>query len=701
MSNPTVHHRACNLCEAICGLEIQVSEAEIHSVKGDPLDPLSQGHICPKAVALKDIFHDPDRLRTPVKRTAEGWQPLSWEDAYAEVVAGLKSVQERYGKDAVGVFQGNPNVHNWGSILFGPGFVKSLNTKNRFSATSTDQLPHHLVALRMYGHYLSIPVPDVDRTHYMLILGANPLASNGSLMTAPGIDKRLRGVQARGGKVVVVDPRRTETAVAADEHFFIRPGADALFLLAMVYTLFDENLVKTGHLSGIVDGVEQVAGLVRPYSPERVGRMLGIPSPDLRRLTREFAQAPSAVCYGRMGLSTQAFGSLCQWLVQLVNILTGNLDKEGGVMFTMPAFDLVGQQAMTGKFGAFGRWKSRVRGLPEFGGELPVAALAEEILEEGEGQIKAVVTVAGNPVLSIPNGRLLDKALGQLDFMVAIDIYINETTRHAHIILPPTTGLETSHYDTIFHILAVRNTAKYSPALFQRTDAQRHDWEIFQELAARMDGKENSRPIPPEFVLEKALAAGPYSRQGLSFEALKAQPQGIDLGPLRPCLPERLFTSNKRIDLAPELFVRDLPRLEAIMGQQISAGAENILLIGRRQLRSNNSWMHNSHRLVKGRERCTLMIHPRDAAARNISDGSMVEVRSRTGAISLRAEVTEAIMPGVVSIPHGWGHDREGVRLSVAAQSPGASINDLTDHLFIDDISGNAAFSGVPVEVSR
>jgi anaerobic selenocysteine-containing dehydrogenase len=697
MADIHTHYRACNLCEAICGLEVQVQEQKVVSIKGDPGDPLSHGHICPKAVALKDIYEDPDRLKGPMKKTSEGWQAISWEEAYAEVVAGLQRVQERYGSDAVGVFLGNPNVHNWGSILFGPDFIKSLKTKNRFSATSTDQLPHHLVALLMYGHYLSIPVPDVDHTQYMLILGANPLASNGSLMTAPGIDKRLRAVQARGGKVVVVDPRRTETAASANEHFFIRPGEDALFLLAVLHTFFDEGLVKPGHLLDILDGVEQVGELVRPYAPERVEGILGIPSTAIRRLAREFAQAPSAVCYGRMGLSTQAFGSLCQWLIQLVNIFTGNLDREGGAMFTTPAFDLVGQQAVTGKFGAFGRWKSRVRGLPEFGGELPVAALAEEILEPGEGQVKAMVTVAGNPVLSIPNGRLLDEALAQLEFMVSIDIYINETTRHAHLILPPTTGLETSHYDTIFHVLAVRNTAKYSPALFERTEGQRHDWEIYQELAARMNGKA-FRPLPPEFVLEKALAMGPYSAQGIDLEKLKACPQGVDLGPLQPCLPRRLFTPNKRIDLVPELFTKDLVRLEAHLADRASRG-DTLLLIGRRQLRSNNSWMHNSHRLVKGRDRCTLLIHPQDANARNIRDGNFVSVRSRTGTIALKAEVTEGIMPGVVSIPHGWGHDRKGVKLSVASQSAGVSINDLTDHLFIDDISGNAAFSGVPVEV--
>ena len=689
-----LHYRACNLCEAICGLVITVQDGEVLSVKGDPDDPLSKGHICPKAVALKDVYADPDRLRTPVRRTANGWEAISWEEAFETVATGLQRVQETHGKDAVGVYLGNPTVHNWGSMLFGPEFFRLLQTKNRFSATSADQLPHHLAALLMYGHYLAIPVPDVDHTDFMLILGANPLVSNGSLMTAPGMDRRLKAIRQRGGKVVVVDPRYTETAKAADVHWYIKPGEDAFLLLAMVHTLFDEDLLNLSALEPLVKNITLLQSTVQGYAPETVAARLGIPAGDIRQLTRDFAAAPSAVCYGRMGLSTQAFGGLCQWLIQVLNILTGNLDRRGGSMFALPAFDLVGQQIAKGKHGSFGRWHSRVQQLPEFGGELPVAALATEILTPGEGQIRALVTAAGNPVLSIPNGQLLDEGLQQLDFMVSIDIYINETTRHANIILPPTTGLETDHYDMIFHVFGVRNTARYSPALFDRQPEQRHDWEIFLELANRM-GRTPGPAMRPEQLLAYALPFGPYAKDGLTLDVLKSHPHGIDLGPLQPCLPDRLFTADKKIDLIPIPFAEDLQRLDDLFTQP----DPGMLLIGRRQLRSNNSWMHNSYRLVKGRERCTLMIHPEDAVRLHIAEGQQVEVESAAGSVSLPAELTTGIMPGVVSIPHGWGHQHAGIRLSVAEKHAGVSANDLTDYRQVDKLSGNAVFSGVPVSL--
>lgn len=690
------HYRACNLCEAICGLVIETRNGKVSSIKGDPEDPLSRGHICPKAVAMKDIHEDPDRLRTPVKRTDSGWKSISWEQAFEEVVAGIRGVQKRHGKDALGVYLGNPNVHNSGSMLMGPFFLRALRTRNRFSATSADQLPHHFAALFMFGHYLAIPVPDIDRTDYMLILGANPLVSNGSLMTAPGMSQRLRSLQERGGRFVVIDPRRTQTAKRAGEHHFIRPGSDVFFLLGLIHTLFEEDLVDLGRLRDFTTGVEAVRTLVADYTPAAVAPRCSIPETVIRRLAREFAAAESAVCYGRMGLSTQSFGGLCNWLINVLNILTGNLDRPGGAMFTLPAFDLVGQRGAAGKTGTFGRWKSRIRGLPEFGGELPVAEMAGEITTPGEGQIRGLLTVAGNPVLSTPSGRRLDQALGQLEFMAAIDIYINETTRHANIILPPTTGLEADHYDIIFHIFGVRNTTRYSPAVFERSAEQRHDWEIYQELFQRFTG-EKSNNMTPDLLLAMGLQYGPYASEGITLDTIKAAPHGIDLGPLQPCLPDRLFTSDKKIHLAPEEITKDLARIER------TGVPENgkLLLIGRRELRSNNSWMHNSERLVKGANRCTLMIHPSDAGARNIEDGRPVMVRSAAGSISLPAEVTPEIMPGVVSIPHGYGHDLDGIRLETAARHAGASINDLTDYRQVDELTGNAAFSGVGVEVEN
>ncbi len=718
-----IHFRTCNLCEAMCGLEIEVQGQEILAIRGDKADPFSRGHICPKATALADIYHDPDRLRQPVRRTAVGWEPISWDEAFDEVVSNIKRIQGEYGRNAIGIYQGNPNVHNVGAMFYSPPFVRTLRTKNRFSATSVDQLPHHFAAYFMFGHQLLLPIPDVDRTDFMLMLGANPLASNGSLMTAPDIANRLKALQKRGGKLVVIDPRRTETAVLADTHHFIKPGSDVLLLLALLQTIFTEGLASPGALAAHADGLDTVQQAVADFTPELVAGPTSIPAEAIRQLARDFAGAETAVCYGRIGVSTQQFGGLCHWLINLLNFVTGNLDSPGGAMFTLPAIDVVGITTMTGQTGHYGRWHSRVRNLPEFGGELPVSALAEEMLTPGEGQIKGMITVAGNPVLSTPNGRQLDEALAGLEFMVAIDIYINETTRHANIILPPTTGLETEHYDLIFHVLAVRNTAKYSPPLLSPAENARHDWQIFQELRRRMVGQ----PLPtrhspqgkldffgrmqPDQIVDLALRFGPYGahgfnqkklgqqgKQGLKLPNLKRQVHGVDLGPLQPILLQRLCTPNGRIQLAPELILADLDRVR----QTWLNGPTNdqtLTLIGRRQLRSNNSWMHNSPRLVRGKDRCTLLMHPDDALAHNLTNGMMVKVRSRTGEIQLPLAITETVMPGVVSIPHGWGHDREGVRLGTAVNHPGASINDLTDDQQIDQLTGNAAFCGVPVLV--
>ncbi len=712
------HYRTCNLCEAMCGLEITYQDQQILSIKGDKNDPFSQGHICPKATALQDIYEDPDRLRYPVRRTAEGWQQISWETAFDETVAGIQAVQEAYGRHAVGIYLGNPNVHNWGNLLFGPPTIRALRTKHRFSATSADQLPSHFAARFMFGHFFLIPVPDIDHTHYMLMLGANPLVSNGSLMSAPGIDRRLKAIQERGGQVVVVDPRRTETAVKVTNHHFIRPGTDALFLLALIHTIYAEGLVNLGRLAQFTDGLETMEQSVADFAPEAVATTTGISAEKIRQIARDFCGAESAVCYGRMGVSTQKFGGLCQWLINVINIITGNLDRRGGAMFTMPAFDVMGITKAMGSVGNFGRWRSRVRGLPEFNGELPAATMAEEILTSGQDQIRAMVTVAGNPILSTPNGSQLDEAFENLEFMVAIDIYVNETTRHANIILPPTTGLETDHYDLAFHLLAVRNTAKYSPALFPPENGRLADWQILHELRTRLD-KRSPHPLrqiarldvfkrlSPAKILDLGLRLGPYGAWGqnlnqasLTFRKLKKAPHGLDLGPLQPNLRERIGTKNGRIQLAPDIILGDLPRVTALLEDQSSVSSRRSLsLIGRRHLRSNNSWMHNSQRLVKGKERCTLLMHPDDAEARQLEDGQIVEVTSRVGQLLLRVEISQAIMPGVVSIPHGWGHGREGVQLQVAQQHAGVSLNDLTDEQVVDELTGNAAFNGVAVEV--
>lgn len=686
-----VHYRSCNLCEAICGIEIRHENGKITSITGDKSDPFSRGHLCPKALALKDIYEDRNRLKRPVKRIGKDWHEISWDEAFATIAGKIREIQQNYGRNAVAVFQGNPSVHNFGTLLSSGEFLKSLKTQNHFTATSVDQLPHHFAAWAMLGHPLLLPIPDIDRTEYFLVLGANPLASNGSLMTAPDIINRLEAINRRGGKIVLIDPRKTETARVASEHHFIQPSTDAYFLLAVINTLFAENLVNPERLADFTDGVETLRAAAQDYAPERVENLTGIAAADTRRLAREFAAAKSAVCYGRMGLSTQKFGGLCQWLINAINVLTGNFDRAGGAMFTAPAFDVL---AASKGGNIYNRWQSRVRRLPEFMGELPVAALAEEILTEGEGQIKALITSCGNPALSTPNGARLERALEKLEFMVSIDIYINETTRFADIILPPATGLEVSHYDVIFNILAVRNTAKYSAPLYAKGEDARYDWEILQTLAHLFSG--NTEPlklVPPEAKLDFGLKFGAYK---LSLEELIKNPHGVDLGELKPCLPARLFTENKRLDLAPAVLIEDLARLEI---KEQSAEDFPFSLIGRRHLRDCNSWLHNSEILVKGKNRCTLLINRSDAERLKLHDRQTVKVASRTGAVEIPLEITDAIAPGVVSIPHGYGHAREGVRLDVARNHAGVSVNDLTDHETLDELTGNAAFSSVKVRV--
>ncbi|HYW11132.1 MAG TPA: molybdopterin oxidoreductase family protein [Longimicrobium sp.] len=710
----TTHFRTCTLCEAMCGLALQVEEGRVVSIRGDADDPFSRGHICPKGAALADVHADPDRLRQPMRRTPAGWQPVGWDEALDEAAERLQSVQRAHGRDAVAVYQGNPTVHNYGSMLYAPGFVRALGTRSRFSATSVDQLPHHLAAYLMFGHQLLIPVPDLDRTDFFLVLGANPAVSNGSLMSAPDAAGRLKAIRRRGGTVVVIDPRRTETAALADRHHFIRPGTDALLLLALLHVIIGEELENPGRLADFTDGLDAVRVLAADFPPERAASATGIAADEIRALARAFAAAPSAVCYGRCGVSTQAFGGLAHWLINLLNLVTGNLDRPGGAMFTRAAVDVLKQ---TGR-GGLGRWKSRVRGLPEFGGELPVATLAEEMLTPGPGQIRALVTSAGNPVLSTPNGAQLDRALAGLDFMVSVDFYLNETTRHAHLILPPTSPLEHDHYDLVFYLLAVRNAAKYSPALFPAPAGALHDWQIFLGLQRRMERGAKSRlkhaalaGLKPHGMLDLGLRTGPYGDgwnpfgRGLSLRTLRRHPHGMDLGPLQPMLPGRLFTRDKRIHAAPAPLLEDVTRLRAWLDEDAArAGAAtadglDLLLIGRRQLRSNNSWMHNVPRLMKGRDRCTLLLHPTDAAARGIAPGGWVRVGSRAGSVEVPAELSDEVMPGVVSLPHGFGHGRAGIGTRVAAAHPGASANDVTDELRVDALTGNAALNGVPVRV--
>jgi anaerobic selenocysteine-containing dehydrogenase len=736
------HYRTCPFCEATCGLEIETEGREVLSVRGDAEDVFSRGFICPKAYGIKQLHEDPDRLTTPLVRRDGELVEATWDEAFEEIDRRLAPILSEHGRNAVAVYLGNPNAHNLSVLVHGSALMRVLGTHNVYSASTVDQMPKQVSAGHMFGTMLSIPIPDVDRCEHLLMLGANPLVSNGSLLTAPNMRGRLRAIRERGGKVVVVDPRRTRTADEASEHHFIRPGTDALLLAAIACTIVEEGLEDVSALAEHVNGLDEVRSLVREFAPESVEHACGIPAGEIRRLARELAAAERAAVYGRMGTCTQELGTHASWLVDVLNVLTGNLDREGGVLFTRAA---AGQKNSSGPRGSgrgvsFGRWATRVRGLPEYYGELPVSALAEEIDTPGEGQVRALVTVAGNPLVSTPNSGRLERGIDGLDFMLSIDIYVNETTCHADVVLPAPEPLEKAHYDLALYQLAARNVANFSPAVFESEGPA--EWEIFmrltgiaaaqgpngdvaafddmviQTLIQREVGAEGS-PVEgrdttellealeprrgPERVLDFMLRTGPYgdgfgaNPDGLTLDLLEANPHGVDLGALAPRVPEVLRTTSGRIELAPDAIVADVDRMRAAMARERNGG---FVLIGRRQLRSNNSWMHNLPALVKGKERCTLYLHPDDAVRLGLADGERASVRSAAGQVEVPVEVTDEIMPGVVSIPHGWGHHAQGVRMGVASAHAGVNSNLLADESQVEPLSGNAILNGIPVEVS-
>ena len=686
----TSNFRACPLCEAICGLEFQSQDGALVAIRGDDADPFSHGHVCPKGNAILDLEADPDRLTTPVRKVDGRWQPIGWDEAFAFAGDRLAAIQAEHGAAALAAYLGNPNVHHFGHIAYLPALLKLLRTPNLFSASSVDQWPHQYVNALMYGHQFLLPVPDLDRTDFLLMLGANPVASNGSLMTAPGIPRRLKAIAARGS-VVLLDPRRTETAALASEHHFIRPGSDAWFLVAFLQQLLRLGPPRVAAYGDRLAGLDDALAAIAAMDCTDVAVRTGIAEETILDLATRFHHAGRAVAYGRMGVSVQRHGTLCQWLLQLVNLVTGNLDREGGSLVNEPAIPITGPGTSPGQRG---RWRSRVRGLPEFAGELPVAALGEEMLTPGPGQVRALLTVAGNPVLSTPDGRALECALPALDFMLSIDVYINETTRHADLILPPASPLTQFHYDLIFNAFAVRRIARLNRPLRERAAHERADWEIVNGLGAALASAAAKpwRPLPePRALIAAGLARGD---SGLTFEQLEAAEHGLDLGPLRPSLLRRLETPSGCIDAGP-------PELLALLHDLATAPADNgsLRLFGRRDARSNNSWMHNAPRLVKGKPRHQLLMHPTDLAARGLRDGDRVRIRSRVGCVETEVQACADLMPGSACLPHGFGHGRAGVQLRRANTVAGASYNDLSDPLALDGGCANAALNGLDIVV--
>ncbi|MFE5795281.1 molybdopterin oxidoreductase family protein [Streptomyces sp. NPDC056503] len=725
--------RICPLCEATCGLVLSLEGSRVTGARGDRDDVFSRGFVCPKGAAFPQVDADPDRLRTPLVREDGRLREASWEEAFDTIAARIRPLIEDYGPDALGIVLGNPNVHTMAGALYPPLLLRATGTSNLFTASTLDQMPKHVSSGLLFGDPFAVPVPDLDRTDHLLVIGANPMESNGSLCTAPDFPGRLAALRRRGGTLTVVDPRRTRTAGLADRHLAPRPGTDALLLAALVHTLFAEDLTAPGPLAGRTEGIDQVRDAVREFTPEAVAPVCELDPGTIRAVARELAAAPTAAVYGRMGSSTVTHGTLANWLVDVLNVLTGNLDRPGGALFPRSATAPAPRPAGPGRGFLLGRRHSRVSGHPEVKGEFPLAALAEEIDTPGEGRVRALITIAANPVLSAPDGLRLDAALDGLDLMVCVDPYLNETTRHADVLLPPPPPSQSAHFDFAFNGFAVRDQARYTPAAVPLEAGRMDECEIHARLVLAASGMHGAPPSavddlavdtalaravtqpyspaygadPKEFAaglggtsgaerrLDLMLRLGPYD---LTLDELKAHPHGIDLGPLKPRLDEVLKTRSGRIELLPAPIAADLPRLRAALAAVPEPGT--LQLVGRRHLRSNNSWLHNTPALTGGSNRCTLQVHPDDAARLRLADGAPARIRGAGGALTAEVEVTDTVRPGVVSLPHGWGHDRPGTRMTVAAARPGVNVNQLLDGTLLDPLSGTAVLNGFPVEVT-
>ena len=717
------HYRTCHLCETMCGIRVEHKDGQILSIRGDTDHVLSKGNICAKAAGLQDIHTDPDRLRRPIKKVGEDWIEIGWDEALDEAAGRLADIRSAYGKNAIATYQGRSTAHNIGALLTVYPFRRVFDTQNTFTGSTVDQQPHNFVWYFMFGHQFMASVPDIDRTDYFLLLGSNPKISNGAMMsTGANVYKKFEAIAARGGKTVLIDPRRTESAAHFTEHHFIRPASDALLLIGLVQTIFAKDLATPGRLGPHIRNWEHIESALAAFKLTDIARVTGISAGKIEQIATEFASAPSAICYGRTGLSMQPFGGLCNWLMMVLNLITGNMDEPGGMMFPAPAIDVLG--GVKGVRGSYDSFRSRVSGRPEFAGELPVSVFAEEIMTPGEGQIRALVAMAGNPALSMPNGKLFEEAMDGLDFMVAIDPYLNETTRHADIILPPVGPFEKPHYDLFYHTYNTVNWTAYNPPLFEAPAPGFTDFEIIGGLLRRFSVRAADGPLAKlrarvlgwlstfpsvEFILDMGLRFGPYGSslnpfgKGLTLKKLKAAPHGIFFGALEQRLPEHLFTDDKKIDAAPRVILADLSRLKShwLDADTGDGKREHDLMIISRLTSRTLGWMHHSERLVKGPPACTLLVHPDDAGARGLSEGDMAEVTSAVGSITVPVEISDSVMLGVICLPHAWGHTRPGTHQRTANAHAGASLNDITDHNVMDELTGNAVVHGVPVKLEK
>ena len=736
-----VHLRQCPVCECMCGLEVHLdAEDHVKVIRPDRDDVWSNGFICPKGTTLGRLHEDPDRIRVPMIREGSPddpqWRQATWDEAFARCEELLHGVLDEHGIEAMTAFIGNPAGHSFSLSRYGALLMGQAGFPMIYSAGTVDQWPKNVSSVLMYGNMWKIPTVDIAHTDLWIIMGGNPQASGGSLLASPDQLAQIDGIKARGGQVIVIDPRRTITADHASEWIPIVPGTDAALLLAMANVIFAEVLHSLGAVDGLVEGVEAVREACASYTPERVEAFCKVPAATIRRLARALAGARAGGLYGRIGLCNQEFGTLASWMVDVVNIIAGQFDKQGGMLFGTPAGEPFVWKLDTALTGApeFGRWRSRVRGAPEVLGQVPCSCLAEEIATPGDGQIRALINIAANPALSVPDSQHLEDSLPLLDCMIAIDCYMNETTRFAHVILPAPSPLESPHFDELMWAWSIGTASKWSDQLFDTPEGYVPEWEIMARLGwlctgaadadfdfAALDdgffavmcgmyGRDPETTLPlydhggPERMIDLQLRMGPWGDRygevpdGLNLERVKAAEHGVDLGPMQPGrAAEVIGTPSGRIELAPEYILSDLPRLDAALERD----PDSLVLVSRRNIKSKNTWMHNVKVLVKAGNRCTLLMHPEDAADAGLVDEAIALVSSEAGSVEVPVEISDEMMPGVVSLPHGWGHDRPGTRLSVAREHAGINSNLLAPGHFVDVLSGNQAVNGIPVQVVR
>jgi len=734
------HPFVCPLCEANCGivLDVDVEKQIVLSARGDKDDPFSRGFNCAKVHALVKLPQDTDLVRRPLRKRGRDFEEISWDEAIDEIADRTKALQREHGKNSIAAYFGNATIHHPGLVMYGLAFAQSLETTNLYATSSIDHAPKLLSSGLLFGAQSSLPVPDIDRTKYLIIMGANPVASGGSLLTAPGMPDRIKAVTARGGKVVVIDPRRTETAMIADQHISIRPSTDAQLLFAMLNVAFDKGLTTLGDVADYVkpDQVDVVRRLASKYPPARVAAMTGIDTDIITTLAIEFFTAERAACYGRIGTSLQRFGSLTSWLVDVLNILSGNLDRPGGAMFPSTVVPpMLLNDKYDGDQPPYAKRRSRVSGMPEIAGIMPAVTLAEEITTPGDGQIRGLFVISGNPVSSIPNfSRNLD-AFRQLDLQVSVDIYINETSKLADFILPTPPTVQAPAFPLFSAPYMVRSYMRYSPAALNLEAGAMEDWRLMVKLAARISdvepalyeenlindlidvylpqhprGAEVSKAAAraalgdepgPERYLDLLVRSGIHGDcfgllpDGMTLDMLKQHPHGIDLGAMTPRMPAVLATPDRHIDLTPSVIIADEARLDNYCPE------DELILVGRRHVRSVNSWMNNLHFLTKGKNPCLLLINPADAERIGVESGERVRVSSRERAIEVVVNVSDTMMEGVVSLPHGYGQTNERTKLSGASELDTANFNDISDETDVDVPSATPALGSVSVTIEK